>query len=294
MSDRVARALPGCQVAPPSEVAKLRPSAVVTVASLALPAATATRLFAVGAERIAQCSPSVVRTIVPALAHDPAYGRRRRRAAIRSVFTPLCWICVPLSASLAPDHSVLAGDPRNRPVGRRDHREHFCPRRRFATRSYRAAGNCRAAEPLRGNVRQPHRRRTHRWRAGSRRASAILWVTSPLIACARGAASGLASFIAIRSTLAGGWRSWRWRPCGEIHERSFMLRHRDERAALQRFVWRTHHHNGDDDGGGGECGIATRHLRNHAIPDTGLASIARSPARAIAANCIWHRAQSAK
>src|SRR5271166_6521714 len=57
----------GCQLAPPSEVAKLCPLAVVIVALLALLADTAVRFSVVGPATSSQCSPSVVRMIVPLL-----------------------------------------------------------------------------------------------------------------------------------------------------------------------------------------------------------------------------------
>src|SRR5271156_229691 len=54
-----------CQLAPPSEVAKLCPPAVVIVAYLAVLADTPFRLSVLGPLMSSQCSPSVVRMIVP-------------------------------------------------------------------------------------------------------------------------------------------------------------------------------------------------------------------------------------
>ncbi len=79
-----------CQLAPPSEVAKLCPPAVVIVAYLALLADTPFRLSVLGPLMSSQCSPSVVRMIVPlrpTIQHTVADGAD---AATRSVLTPLC------------------------------------------------------------------------------------------------------------------------------------------------------------------------------------------------------------
>src|SRR5208282_927104 len=85
--------------APPSDVAKLRPPAVVTVASSALLAVTLVKFSAVGGVMSSQCSPSVVRMIVPlrpTIQHTVADGAE---PATRSVLTPLCCVCVVPSAS---------------------------------------------------------------------------------------------------------------------------------------------------------------------------------------------------
>ena len=88
-----------CQLAPPSEVAKLCPPVVVIMASFALLADTAARFSAVGAVISSQCSPSVVRMIVPlrpTIQHTVADGAD---PAARSVLTPLCCVRVAPSAS---------------------------------------------------------------------------------------------------------------------------------------------------------------------------------------------------
>src|SRR5208282_88361 len=190
----------GCQVAPASEVAKLRPPAVVTVASLALPAATATRLSAVGAGTIAKSSPTVVLMIVPArptIQHTAADGAA---PAIRSVFTPLCWMCVPPSASRRRTIPFLptihVTDRSGGEIVTSTSAPATAPPLEPTARAATAAPTAAPPKPCAPTFAAAPDGALIAGAPGAAARPAILWVTSPLIACARGAASGLASFIA--------------------------------------------------------------------------------------------------